>query len=272
MINSYQMFDCVVISGGATKGHLSSGLLSKHEKEIQNVHTYIGTSVGAVLCTLLSVGATCMEIMQIGMTTRCETPSGMGWLSSLGSFFTKLGLIERNTYLDVVREFILKKFGKIPTLLEMYDITGKDLYICATGLIARSRILFNYRSHPDMSIIDALHMSIRMPLIFTPIYYGRDLVVDGGVRCHFPIDLRVGRTLAIHTYNKVRDAESMLREPSIIEYVGLLLACASPVEIPRTMNGVLYDIAYEKKGVMSVDEEASHMFRLGREAVPLISN
>lgn len=266
------MFDCIVISGGATKGHCSTGILSKHENEIQNVSTYVGCSVGAVLCTLLSMGATCDEIRRIGLETRCETPVGIGWLSSIGSFFTNLGLISRNTYLDVVTGYILSRYGKIPTLLELFNMNGKNLQIIASAVVARQRIVLSYRTHPHISIIDALHMSIRMPVIFTPIYFEGDLVVDGGRICHFPIDLRVGRTLAIHTYNKARDIQSMIREPSIIEYIGLLLACSSPINIPRDINGILYDIAYDKKGMMQDEDESTYMFRLGRDSIPLISN
>ena len=265
------MFDCLVISGGATKGHIACSILSRHEKDLKDIHTYIGTSVGAVLCTLLCTGATPDEMIKIGMETHCQTPTGVQWISSIGSFFTKLGLMDRNTYLDVVSKYITERYGMIPTMSELYDMTKKNLMICATALISRRRVVFSHTTHPNLPILDALHMSIRMPLIFTPIYFDNDLYVDGGVRSHFPIDLRSGRTLAIHTYNKVRDISSILRSPSITEYIGLLISCASPPDIPRTMNGILYDVPYEKKNMTSV-EEAHHMIDVGKKVVPIIHN
>jgi predicted acylesterase/phospholipase RssA len=264
------MFDCVVLSGAATKAWIQTGIIHKHENELQNVHTYVGTSAGAVLCTLLSTGASAIEIYNIGRNTKCQTPTGLGWIGSLSNFFTKLGLIQDNTYLDEVKKYISNKYKGIPTLKQLYEITKKNLLIVATGLIARSRIVFSHKSHPDMLVTDALEMSIRMPLLFTPIFFNNDLVVDGGYRRHFPIDLRIGRTLAVHTYNKVRDAVSMLKEPSIVEYIGLLLGCASPLDMPNTIDGILYDIAYEKRGPLPTSEDESlQMFKLGANAIPL---
>lgn len=266
------MFDCLVISGGSTKGRISISICKRHEKELKSVYTYIGTSVGSVLCTLLSMGFSCSQVMKIGMDSKCEVPTGIGWIGSIGCLLTRLGMIEKNTYLDSVSKSIMDRYGRIPTLLELYQMTGKNLYIIATGLIRRNRIVFSYKTHPHMSVIDALHMSVRMPIIFTPIRLERELVVDGGVVSHFPIDLRVGRTLAIHTYNKVRDIDTMLKEPSLIEYVGLLLSCASPINIPTSMDGVLYNVEYEKRGNMTSEQEVQHMIEIGSTIPPLISN
>lgn len=264
------MFDSLIVSGGALKGSISLGVLSKHEKDIENVHTYVGCSVGAVICALLCMGATIPEIHHIGMTTKCEIPSGMKLIGVIPTFFSKLGFIHNSTYLDRVREFTMDRFGGIPTLKQLYDLTGKTLFICATALIARKRVMFSYRSHPDLTVIDALEMSIRMPLIFTPIFFDEDLYIDGGMKCHFPIDMRIGRTLAIHTYNKVRKAKDILTSPSIIEYIGLLLSCSSSEEVPLNFDGLLYDIAYERTGPLKTSEEETlDMFKTGVNAVPI---
>jgi NTE family protein len=264
------MFDSVVISGGATKGYVATGVLSKYIKEIENVHTYVGCSVGAVIVSLLSMGASVPDIYRIGLASHCHTPTGVQWIGAVTTFFTKLGLIVNNTYLDEVERYVMERYGSIPTLLELYNITGKRLLICATAAIAKKRVVFSYQSHPDLTIIEALQMSIRMPIIFSPIYFENDLYIDGGMRCHFPIDLRLGRTLAIHTYNKLRDAKEMIRQPSIIEYIGLLLGCGSSVEIPNRMDGVLYDIPYERKNPLgSSSEEAMAMYNVGMNSIPM---
>jgi hypothetical protein len=267
------MFNCLCLSGGATKGCITLGVLDKHRRDIENVEMYVGCSVGAVIVTLLSMGATMDEVYEIGTTSSCKLPSGLQLVAAISGFFTKLGLMKDNTYLDRVEEFILDKYGNIPTMRHLYQMTGKDLYICSTALLKKKRVMFHHSTHPDLPVLDALHMSARMPLIFTPIYYDEDLYIDGGMKCHFPIDMREGRTLGIHTYNRVRSARDILESPSIIEYIGLLLSCSTCGDIPTHMDGVLYDIAYERKGPLKTSEqELLAMYNAGREAIPIISD
>lgn len=262
------MFNCVLISGGATKGMISLGVLSKYD--ISGVNTYVGTSVGAVLCTLLSMGLPVDEIYQIGRESKCDLPVGLQWVGKLYSLFSspRLGLLEKNTYLDKVKEVIEEKYDHIPTMKELHDQTGKKLLICASAILGKKRIIFSYETHPNLSILEALEMSVRLPLIFTPIHFDGDLYVDGGVISHFPIDLREGRTLAIHTYNKVREVDEMIKDPSLIEFIGLLLACSSPVDV-YPIDGVVYDIAYAKG---HTGDEFDRMFKIGFNAIPLYNN
>ena len=46
----------------------------------------------------------------------------------------------------------------------------------------------NYENEPDLKILDAIHMSIAVPLLISPLYYKND-IVDGAVIKNYPIDI-----------------------------------------------------------------------------------
>ena len=47
---------------------------------------------------------------------------------------------------------------------------------------------FNYEKTPDVKILDALIMSICVPILFKPVTYENKLFVDGGLLSNYPID------------------------------------------------------------------------------------
>jgi len=258
-------YKCLVISGGATKGMISLGVMSKHWDELKGVTTLVGTSVGAVICTLFSMGLSLEEIYDVGSRSRPDMPTGFQWIGKLVGLITNLGLLSRNGYLDRTREKILEKYGYIPTMKQLYDITGKDLLICVTAALRRTRIVISHTTYPDLSIIDALDMSTRLPIIFTPILFEGDLCIDGGSISHFPVDLRVGCTLAVNTVNHVPSATDIISDSRFIDYIALLFGIGSPIDL-RPINGTIYHISYKKNRV--VDDEFKYMFDIGKNAVP----
>jgi NTE family protein len=260
-------YKCLVISGGAAKGMVSLGVMAKHWDELKGVTTLVGTSVGAVICTLFSMGLSVDEMYDIGSRSRPNLPVGVQWIGRLVGLITNLGLIHHNGYLDRTREKIIEKYGYMPTMKQLYDITGKDLLICVTGTLRRTRIVISHTTYPDMPVIDALDMSTRLPIIFTPIIFEDDLCVDGGILSHFPIDLRVGCTLGINTINHIPSAVEMISASHFLDYMVALFSAGSPIDL-RPIHGTIYHISYKKNEEKEIDDEFRRMFEIGRSATP----
>ncbi len=78
----------------------------------------------------------------------------------------------------------------------MQRYSGIEVVICATSLTRRAPLYISSASHPDMSVMDALRMSCAIPLYFTPVVLGGEVLVDGcitdcaPVRGLGPVDLR----------------------------------------------------------------------------------
>src|SRR5699024_5668188 len=114
----------------------------------------------------------------------------------------KHGMMEENPYISLLRKHVRAKMGMIPTMSELYMMTGKEL-ICTTSCISTYGNLYLSRHNaPDMSVLTAVDMSSRVPFMFTPITYDKGLYLDGGLTDHFPVSQLKGQTLAIYTRGK----------------------------------------------------------------------
>jgi NTE family protein len=77
------------------------------------------------------------------------------------------------------------------TFAELHTKTNKTLVITGTSISEMDTFYFNYHTMPDMKVIDAIRISIGIPLYFTSVSYTinnvKHLFVDGGMLNNFPI-------------------------------------------------------------------------------------
>jgi predicted acylesterase/phospholipase RssA len=178
----------LVLSGGGIKGAFQLGMLHYYhlKGELDSIETYSGTSVGSIICTLLSIGYTPYELY-------CE-------LSDIDSFFKfdasyqtliefpkKYGLVSSEKILSLVKNLIIKKIGHSPTFLELYRLTGKVLYVTSANITKGLTVHFNYLEHPDLEVFYAVRMSCNLPVIFERMIYEGDEYVDGGAGENVPL-------------------------------------------------------------------------------------
>jgi predicted acylesterase/phospholipase RssA len=88
------------------------------------------------------------------------------------------------------------QIGKVnPTLGDVQRFSGIEVIICATSLTRRAPLYIKSSSHPAMSVLEVLRMSCAIPLYFTPVLLGGEVLVDGcltdctPVRGLGPVDL-----------------------------------------------------------------------------------
>ncbi|MDQ3032539.1 MAG: patatin-like phospholipase family protein [Myxococcota bacterium] len=85
------------------------------------------------------------------------------------------------------------------TLGALAELTGRDLTIVATDTTAARMIVLNHRTAPRVPLVQAVRMSMSIPLFFEEVvwradwgtYLGEDIsghvIVDGGVLSNFPL-------------------------------------------------------------------------------------
>jgi predicted acylesterase/phospholipase RssA len=197
MISKYED---LILSGGSVRGYYQLGVLYKHEEEISSVTRYVGTSVGAIISLLLVCGYTVNEIMRAALDVKWNLPSSMeGVIQTLSEFMSHYGLLSANPYIEKLESMLTSKYGYIPTLKQLYELTGKELLIVTSCVTRHEMVVLSRVTHPDLPCTLAVDMSSRIPLIFSPIEYQNELYIDGGVCDHFPIRMRNkhNKTLAI---------------------------------------------------------------------------
>lgn len=183
-------YDKVVISGGGLKGILALGLLHKYQEQglydYEHTKEYAGTSIGAVISILLAIGYKPMELFYelYTLDNLLVIPKTDSFISAI----TDNGLISIRAFSTVVERLILKKLKSVPTLLELYKLTGKKVSTVTYNLSKELEICHNYITHPDLSCIPEIEMSSNIPGVFKQYTYDGDLYVDGCFSNNIPFE------------------------------------------------------------------------------------
>jgi len=222
----------LVLSGGAAKGYAHIPILEMIDSLNINIDMIVGTSIGANVGALYSVGYNSEEILDIASST--------DW----GSIFLEetnrydMSYLHKKDESKYLVDFNLK--GITPSLpssivygqrayLELSKILGQyeyitdfnDLYIpfyCnASDLITGQDILL-----ADGSIVTSIRASTSIPSIFSPVDYKNYLLVDGGVTNNMPVNiaklLGADIVLAVTVASSKPDKEQI--KSSVIDILG----------------------------------------------------
>lgn len=175
----------LVLSGGGYNGIDMIAILLKltSEKFISkdNIESVYGVSAGA-----LSLAIWLLEIEnQVLIDYIIKRP----WnkiinlnSETLFELIDDKGLLDNKLFVEIFTP-LLKCKGLKPTitLKEFYEYTKVDFYIFGTKLNNWESVKISHYSHPNMSLINAIYISSSLPLIFKPMYYDGDYMIDGGL-------------------------------------------------------------------------------------------
>lgn len=212
------MIKNLVLSGGGIKGFCFIGVLDLlySEKILNNVHTFIGTSIGSLISMLLCLNYEINEIKYF--ISNFDFKKLEPTLSSNSS----MGL-DNGIKLNILIKHLIKY--KIDneniTLLELYQLFNNELIVSVTCLTDQNICYFNYKNEPNLPVWLAVRMSTCVPAIYEPILYKNKLYIDGGGLDNFPIQLvNINNTLGITIFDdQVNEIEN------VYDYFKVILDC-----------------------------------------------
>jgi patatin-like phospholipase/acyl hydrolase len=185
------MYNGLVLSGGGSKGLLQLGLLESlyENKKIEKIKYLAGCSVGSLLCVLLAIGYTPVEIITYFCVNDFST---LLKGSNVLLITSHCGLIDCNVLLEYLEKMVMEKLQYIPTFEDLYNKYGIT-FICPSYKINHKKdedpcVYFSYRTHPKMHITKAACLSSNIPIVFTKSGYNNDYYIDGGVFDNFPVN------------------------------------------------------------------------------------
>lgn len=184
------MIDTLCISGGGSTGVCFVGSVKHLEDQrffdLENIKTYVGTSSGSLIIFLFLIGYKSSEIIDFFYKFNLNKIEPN---ASCINFFNFLGLDEGEKLLEVARTFLNEKFNiRDVTFEELFLLTGKNLRIITTNYTKSSVEIFDYESHPKVSVLLAIRMSYSVPFLFTPVYYDGCYYIDGALLMNFGIE------------------------------------------------------------------------------------
>lgn len=94
-------------------------------------------------------------------------------------------------------------FGQFENIKKDFPSWGlKSLYVTGTKLSNGSLKVFSLETDPNMSIVDAIRITMSFPFGFEPVLYGGEYYADGGIADNFPMNIFNVHSFQSHGLNQ----------------------------------------------------------------------
>lgn len=175
-------YHTLILSGGGTKGLCILGALQYMQDtkrlECDSIKRFIGTSIGAIISYFLAIGYTPMElVVWLCSHNVLESLS----MNNFDGILKGDGVYNYSTLHKEYEVMTREKMDFIPTLRGVKERFGKELVMCTYNFTKKKKEYLGWRTHPDLSCLDAMRMSSNLPFIFSPFWYEGDEYIDGGI-------------------------------------------------------------------------------------------
>lgn len=189
-LNSLDKYDTLCLSGGGIKCFAFIGALNyieeTHNFNIKQIKKYVGTSGGAILCYLLSIGYSVLEIKEFIINFNFAK---INTEISIINLLEEFGLVDGDKLMFLLIHFLKEKYNIDDiTFMDLYNLTNNELYIIGTNYTRGIEKCFSYKHTPDVSVFTALRITISIPVIFKPVFFENEYYIDGAFINNFPID------------------------------------------------------------------------------------
>ena len=219
--------EILVIGPGGNKGLLYLGALKYliDENYMDFIHTYVGCSVGSILSLLIVIGHPIEKITELSFVTELINEI------SLNSFVLNGGFSNSNHIINRLKIILYTKYECVPTFEELYEATGKELSVVAYNLTHHKIEYFNYKTTPNVKCLDAVRLSINMPLVYERVKYNNCTYIDGAMGNPYPVDLYDdGENVILGLYLDTIEKEGC---EDIVPYIHDVII--APIKIIRSM-------------------------------------
>jgi len=254
----------LVIGPGSMGFFAMLGILQVLEDngKLSNVYEISGASAGSMIGLFLSIKNpyNIKEILETSLSI--DVP--MYVKPNLQTFLSNFGFVPHQPIKELLIELCR---GKNPTFKQL----KKKLIISACCLNTQKTEYFSVDTHPDMYAIDAVCMSISIPVVFSPYTWDNKMYIDGGTIEKVPIGpfLHKDPSEVIIVYiNNVRNYKTEIK--GVQDFI---MACVDTYV--NSMEFPCEFLKYEKYGIdsdiydfnnFSLDYEAKmKMFILGQQ-------
>lgn len=180
--------DVIVLGPGGAKGFLELGALLYLFRRglLSRVNTYVGVSVGSIIALLKVCGYDIKDIITIAADTDIFKD-----ITQISPHEAKenLGLISNEPIKKKLQECVEKKFGRVPSMLQLYQTTGLTYSSISYNYSKNRSEVHNHETKPEMDCVAAAMLSMNIPFMFYELFFNGDRYVDGALGNPYPIGL-----------------------------------------------------------------------------------
>lgn len=188
-------FRNLVFEGGGVKGIAYVGAMKVMEQKgiLKNIKRVGGTSAGAINAVLYASGFSNAEQRKIlsDMDFNRFMDDSFGMLRDTNRLINDFGWHKGDYFRDWIGTLITQKMGTPNATFSDYMAHGRpELYLIGANISTGFAEVFSHEHTPTMRVIDAVRISMSLPLFFTAVRNVReDVYVDGGLLNNYPIKL-----------------------------------------------------------------------------------
>lgn len=236
----------IVLEGGSYLGLYALGALYELDKhkyyDINNIKTIYGTSVGAFIGALLC--------LKMDWDTLLDYIKDRPWhkivhFSSdmILEIFSKKGVFDSSFFTHSFKNLLeANEFTLDVTLQELYDHSKIELHIFITEVRAFTLLDVSYKTHPNMSLLEAVYKSSSLPFVFQPQWNHNTYYLDGGLLNNYPVNVCIEQgakksdIIGIKYNISKEDTSSLTQEMNVLEF--FLFLCRKFFSLQRKQNQV----------------------------------
>lgn len=182
----------IVISGGGPTGIKALGALQYLEKQkfwnIENIESIYCTSAGALLGVLVALKFDWDTINDYIIKRPWHEAFQIG-INQIFEAYNKKGLFDEKIFDIFYKPFFNSRdISMKMTMREFYEYTKIDFHVFSLEMNRFEIIDISHKTHPDLEILKAVHMTSALPMVISPYCIGGDCFVDGGMISNYPLN------------------------------------------------------------------------------------
>lgn len=151
------------------------GSLMKYEDDLKNIKEISGASAGAAIAVALALNIPIHDMLD--RLLDIDIPNVTKF--KIKNFVSTFGFVE----MALVRETLVKAYRCDPTFSDL----KKKVYISSYCVNRARTEYFSVDTHPHMKVVDALCMSMAIPILFSSMKYNGMIYIDGCTKECYPI-------------------------------------------------------------------------------------
>ena len=192
-INNINNIKHIVLSGGGHVGFTQCAILKtlyeNNFYQFDNIETIYAASAGAILGVILSLNHNFDDLMEYIIARPWHESIELD-ISNFLNFYQDKGIFKDEIFVTILKPLLCAKDLHInSTFKDLYSVSKIELNIFSTKMEEFSAYKMNYKTHPNMTILQAIHMSAAIPFIFQPVFYDNQCFMDGGIVNNYPLEM-----------------------------------------------------------------------------------
>ncbi|MBA2882912.1 NTE family protein [Desulfosalsimonas propionicica] len=189
-------FRNLIFEGGGVKGIAYIGAMQVLTQRglLDGIQRVGGASAGAINALIFALGYDIRTQRQILHSTDFKKfmDDSFGVIRDIRRLAKNFGWHRGDFFSDWIGRLVKDRLGSAgATFADLKAAGGPDLYVIGTNLSTGYSEVFSLERFPDMSLVEALRISMSIPLFFAAVRRGQrnNVYVDGGVMRNYPVKL-----------------------------------------------------------------------------------